>query len=92
MLDHVWKGDQDQGLKPLFKLRATINFNPMKLNELPAHCMLGDSNFDFRYVSLGDLDIPREKSLNYLQTVKPLIRRRVLRRLIWVCTICQITL
>ena len=30
--------------------------------------------------------------MNYLQTVETLIRRRVLRRLIWVCTVCQITL
>ena len=49
-----------------------------------------DSNFDFRYISLRDLDIPRKKWLNYLQTVETLIRRRVLRRLIWVCTVCQL--
>ena len=53
------------------------------------HYILEDSNFDFRYVRLCDLDIPREKWLNYLQTVETMIRRRVLRRLIWVCTVCQ---
>ena len=42
------------------------------------------------YVRLCDLDIPREKWLNQLQTVETLIRRRVLRRLIWVCTVCQL--
>ena len=31
-----------------------------------------------------------KKWLNYLQTVETLIRRRVLRRLIWVCTICYL--
>ena len=38
-----------------------------------------------------DLDNTREKWLNYmyLQTVETLIRRRVLRRLIWVCTVCH---
>ena len=29
------------------------------------------------------------RMLNYLQTVETLIRRRVPRRLIWVCTVCQ---
>ena len=31
-----------------------------------------------------------KKWLNYLQTVKTLIRRRILWRLIWVCTVCQL--
>ena len=35
--------------------------------------------------------IPREQWLNYLQTVETLIRRRILRRQIWVCTVCQLT-
>ena len=39
---------------------------------------------------LWDLHIPREKWLNYLQTVETLIRRRILRHLIWVCTVCQV--
>ena len=34
--------------------------------------------------------ILREKWLNYLQTVETLIRCRVLHRLIWVCTVCQL--
>ena len=44
----------------------------------------------FWYVRLWDLHIPREKWLNYLQTVETLIRRRILRPLIWVCTVCQL--
>ena len=52
---------------------------------------IGRVQFNFRYVWLWDLDIPREKLLNYLQTVENLIRRRILLRLIWVCTVCQIT-
>ena len=36
------------------------HFNP-KLNELPPHYILEESNFDFRYVRLCDLDIPRKK-------------------------------
>ena len=31
-----------------------------------------------------------KKCLNYLQTVETLINRRVLRRLIWVCTVCHL--
>ena len=46
----------------------------------------------FRCVRLCDLDIPREKWLYYLQTMETLIRRRVLRRLIWVCIVCQLPL
>ena len=40
--------------------------------------ILEDSNFEFRYVRLCCLDIPREKMVNYLQTVETLIRRRIL--------------
>ena len=35
-------------------------------------------------------NIHREKWLNYLQTVETLIRRRFLRHLIWVYTVCQL--
>ena len=56
------------------------------------HYILIDSNFNFSYDRLCGLDIPKEKWLNYLQAVETLIRRRVLRRLIWVCTICQLPL
>ena len=48
------------------------------------------SYFDFRYVGLCDLEIPRENWLNYLKIVETLIRHRVLRRLIRVCTVCQL--
>ena len=40
------------------------------------------------YVRLYDVDITKEKWLNYLQTVETLIKIRILRRLIWVCTVC----
>ena len=52
-------------------------------------CMC-ESIFHFRYVRLYYIDSPKEKWLNYLQTVEILIRRRVPRRLIWVCTVCQL--
>ena len=32
-----------------------------------------------------------KKWLNYFQTVETLIRRRVLQRLIWVCTVCRLS-
>ena len=38
--------------------------------------MLEESNFNFRYIWLWDLHIPRKKWLNYLQTVETLIRCR----------------
>ena len=37
----------------------------------PTQYRLEDSNFDFRYVRLCNLDIHREKWLNYLQTGDP---------------------
>ena len=40
------------------------------------------------YIRLCGLDILREKWLNCLQTVETLIRRRVVRCLIWVSTVC----
>ena len=61
-----------------------------RLNRLP-HTIYWKSNSEFRYVRLCELDtcIPRDKWLNYLQTVETLIRCRNLRCLIWVCTVCQ---
>ena len=50
--------------------------------------MLEESIFDFKYVKLSYLDIP--KWLNYLLTVETLFRRHVLRRLMWVCNVCQL--
>ena len=40
------------------------------LNKLSPHYKLELSNFNFRYVTLCDLEIPRYKWLNYLQTVE----------------------
>ena len=48
-----------------------------------------DSNFDFEYVRLCNLDNLREKWLNYLQTVETLIIHCILLHLIRVCTVCQ---
>ena len=45
-----------------------------RLNELPPLYILEDSNCNFKYVRLCDLHIPREKWLNYLQTVGTQIR------------------
>ena len=42
--------------------------------ELCPHYILEVSNFDFRYIRLCDLDIPKEKGLNYLQTMATLIK------------------
>ena len=41
-------------------------------------------------ISGWDLAIPREKWLNYLQTVETQIRRCRMQRLICVCTVCQL--
>ena len=56
-----------------------------RLNKLPSHYILDESNLNFRYVSLCALDTSREKMLNFLQTMETLIKR-----LIWVCTVCQL--
>ena len=54
--------------------------------------ILEESNFNFRYVRLWDLHISREKWLNYLQTVDTLIRCQIQGHLIWVCTVCQLSI
>ena len=54
------------------------------------HYLLEESYINFKYVRLCDLDIPREKWLNCLQTVETLIRCCILQHLIWVCTVCQL--
>ena len=44
----------------------------------------------FRYVRLYDVDIPKEKWFNYLQTVETLIRWSIMLCLIWFCTVCHL--
>ena len=65
----------------------------LKLNKL-FHTIrvLEESIFDFRYVKLYDVDIPEEKWLNYLQTVETKIRCHILWHLIWVCTVCHLSI
>ena len=67
-----------------------VFFNPLYTELTLPHYILEVSNFNFRYSRLWNLHIPKEKWLTYLQTVETLIRRRILRRLIWVCTVCQL--
>ena len=45
----------------------TVYLAHCRLNERSPTLYLEDSNFDFMYVRLCDLDILREKWLNYLQ-------------------------
>ena len=58
--------------------------------------ILEESNVKFRYVRLDDLDIHREKWLHLKKTTQKtmvtLIWCHILRRLIWVCTVCQLHL
>ena len=61
--------------------------NPLKTEHTLPHYILEESNFNFRYTQLGDLNIPGEKWLNYLPTVETLSRCRVLRRLLWICSL-----
>ena len=62
-----------------------------RLNRLP-HTTYWKSPFSILDMSGYEMyvHIPREKWLSYLQIVETLIRRRILRRLIWVCTVCQL--
>ena len=53
--------------------------------------ILEDSNFDFRYVRLCDLNIYEMLRFRYsLRKVVELFVNSVLWRLIWVCTVCQL--
>ena len=51
------------------------------------HYILEESIFNFSNVRLHDIDIPKEKWLNYLQIVEAL---HILWGLIWVCIVCQL--
>ena len=51
---------------------------------------IGRFYFLYEACQLSDLDIPREKWVNYLQTVETLIKCHVLQCLIWVYTVCQV--
>ena len=66
------------------------NWGPFNPLETPPHYILEDPNFDFRYIWLCDLDIPKEKWLNYLQTAETLIIRCRMQHLISICTVCQL--
>ena len=92
-----------QTIYKISKPYDTQFINPLYTESTLPHYILEESNFNFRYIQLWDLHIPREKWLNYLQTVETLIKRRVLRHLIWVwscvlwhliwvCTVCQLPL
>ena len=72
------------------KTLVRTEINPLKTEYTLLHYILEESVFDSRYVRLYDIDIYKKDRLTYLQTVETLIRRRVLRRMIWVCTVCQL--
>ena len=69
-------------------LKELTHFRLNKLYAPPSHTLYW--NFRISVVRMSGYNIPREKWLNYLQTVDILIRRRITRRLNWVCTVCQI--
>ena len=58
-------------ISPKFSDTITpYHFNPLQTEQTLPHYILEVSNFNFRYAWLGDLHIPREKWLNYLQTME----------------------
>ena len=65
-LCHIWQ-------KSHFLVLHTISLTHFRLNKLSPHYILEQPNFNFRYVRLCYLDIPRGKWLNYLQIVETLI-------------------
>ena len=70
-------------------VRQSCSFREDWLNRI-SHTIYWKSPISILGMLLWDLDIPKEKWLNDLQTVETLIRRRILRRLIRVCTVCQL--
>ena len=50
---------------------SAISLNPLLTELTPLHYILEESNFNFGYVKLWDLDIPREKWMNYLKRGDP---------------------
>ena len=68
-----------KGIEVIRKVVSFVLCNALthcRLNRLShtIYYILEESNFNFRCVRLWDLDIPREKWLNYLQTMETLIR------------------
>ena len=74
-------GNYSNGTCAIMYIFTCHNTTQFRSNKLFPHYLLEESSFSFRSVSLCDLDIPRENSLNYLQTVE--------NSLILVCTICN---
>ena len=66
----IYMTDMVQLTNILLKSKQLSDLTHYRRNEL-THTIYWkiDSNFNFRYVRLCDLDILREKWLNYLQTV-----------------------
>ena len=46
---------------PLKRISIPLSFNPVYTEWTPPHYIQEDSNFNFRYVRLCNLDIPRQK-------------------------------
>ena len=61
-----------QYIKMTYQNEMVLMFVQIYLNEQDK------SIFNFRFVRLYDVDVPKEKWLNYLQTVETLIRCHVL--------------
>ena len=59
-----------------------------RLNEL-SHTIYLKIVIMTKYVRLCDVDIPREKWLNYLQTLETLISHLILLRMIWVSAVAN---
>ena len=77
----------------LFQTNTNWNENYCTITrfKVSQHYILEESKFNSRYVKLCDLDIPREKWLNYLQTVENLIRCYTAQCRVWVCIVCQLS-
>ena len=71
----IWFSGHLGTLNP-FRILKTYLTNS-RLNKTPLHYILEESDFNFKYVRLCDLDIPRGKWRNFLQTF-------------WVCIVCQL--
>ena len=48
----------------IWKISICDSLTHFRLNKLPTHYTLEDSQFKFRFIRLNDLDIPTEKWLN----------------------------
>ena len=79
----------EKKINQLLLTHFRLNNPPPPPPPSPLYYIWEESNFNFRYVRLCDLDVPREKWLKSRYRYPDQMPYSAARRLVWDCTVCQ---